>query len=117
MVAKPFLNANIAVAIVGYRTYPDGNVPDQVDDLHMAATKIAMEYPHLLSKPQINDGSDTSDNDDWVGVCLMGHSSGATILFRIRKLHSLSLLILNDEIYFDEMIRCTYIDDVSCSTH
>lgn len=77
MVAKPFLDANIAVAIVGYRTYPDGNVPDQVDDLHMAATRIAMEYPHLLSKPQINDGS--NDNDDWVGVCLMGHSSGAHI--------------------------------------
>ena len=71
--ASPFLEAGLAVAVVGYRTYPDGSVQDQVDDLESAAKAIATQYPHLTRKP--NDQSDK----DWLGLTLMGHSSGAHI--------------------------------------
>jgi len=73
LAATPFLEANMAVAIVGYRTYPDGNVQDQVDDLEAAARIIATSYPHLSERPGI------VDEKDWIGVSLMGHSSGAHI--------------------------------------
>jgi len=85
LVALPFVKANIAVAIVGYRTYPDGNVQDQVDDLYSAARMLQMKYPHLWQrrgdskrneqKEEISRGSSQSS----FGVCLMGHSSGAHI--------------------------------------
>jgi len=71
--ASPFLEAGLAVAIVGYRTYPDGNVQDQVDDLESAAKAIAAKFPHLVQKPR------GQNDNDWLGLTLMGHSSGAHI--------------------------------------
>ena len=93
LVASRFIAQNIAVAIVGYRTYPDGDVQDQVDDLTEAAKMIQMKYPFLWKrrrgrkKEEKNNnnhdstGSDSNNrqNDDHIGVCLMGHSSGSHI--------------------------------------
>jgi len=72
LVGQPFLEeANMAVAILGYRTYPDGNVQDQVDDLDAAISSVAMKYPQLVKRQ--------SRDDEWLGVHLMGHSSGTHI--------------------------------------
>jgi acetyl esterase/lipase len=61
LVAKPFLNDGVSVAILGYRTYPTTDVTGQVDDLEQALESLRQEFPHL--------------ND----VTLIGHSSGAHI--------------------------------------
>ncbi len=73
LVASPFLESKIAVAIVGYRTYPDGNAQDQVDDLYEAAKTLARLYPKLWYSKHRNKDSSS------FGVSLMGHSSGAHI--------------------------------------
>lgn len=62
LAALPFLQEGWAVAVVGYRTYPDGNVKIQVDDLELAAATLADRYPQLSRH-----------------VTVMGHSSGAHI--------------------------------------
>ncbi len=105
LVALPFIKANIAVAIVGYRTYPDGNVQDQVDDLYSAAQTLQMKYPLLwkcrcserntskktyTNKQKQWNGKEEMFHDDILpscGVCLMGHSSGAHIsmLFMVQQ--------------------------------
>lgn len=70
LVASSFLDKKqIAVAIVGYRTYPDGDVCDQVHDLEHAAKELSRRYPKLCVQ--------TTE----VGVSVMGHSSGAHIAF------------------------------------
>jgi acetyl esterase/lipase len=61
LVAKPFLNDGVSVAILGYRTYPTTDVTGQVDDLEQALESLRREYPHL--------------ND----ITLIGHSSGSHI--------------------------------------
>jgi acetyl esterase/lipase len=61
LVAKPFLNDGVSVAILGYRTYPTTDVTGQVDDLEQALKSLRRKFPHL--------------ND----VTLIGHSSGAHI--------------------------------------
>jgi acetyl esterase/lipase len=61
LVAKPFLNDGMTVAILGYRTYPTTDVTGQVEDLEQALESLRQEFPHL--------------ND----VTLIGHSSGAHI--------------------------------------
>jgi len=71
--AKPFLDSNISVAIVGYRTYPDGNVQDQIDDLEAAAKFLSIHYPHISQRPS------SVEEKDWTGVSIIGHSSGAHI--------------------------------------
>lgn len=59
LAALPFLKENTNVAVIGYRTYPDGNATDQVQDLEMAlSTLLSHSYKH---------------------VTVMGHSSGAHI--------------------------------------
>ena len=62
LVANPkFLNQQQwAVAVIGYRTYPDGFVADQVQDCLDATTRLAIQYPNTP-------------------MTLMGHSSGAHI--------------------------------------
>jgi acetyl esterase/lipase len=67
LVAQPFLDQGMAVAVVGYRTFPDGDMNDQVQDLEMAAQKLTQQYPELCTK------------ESELGVCVMGHSSGAHI--------------------------------------
>jgi acetyl esterase/lipase len=73
LIAKPFLEANLAVAIVGYRTYPDGSIQSQVNDLEAASKEIALNYPTLCSKPL------ALAKNEWTGTILLGHSSGAHI--------------------------------------
>jgi hypothetical protein len=71
--ASPFLNNNFVVAIVGYRTYPDGNVQDQVNDLEAASKALVSTYPELNRK------SGKTTKHDWLGTTMIGHSSGAHI--------------------------------------
>lgn len=68
LVAKPFLDRGMAVAVVGYRLYPNADVSAQVLDLELAATQLSNRYPDLCL------GSSE------LGVTAIGHSSGAHIL-------------------------------------
>jgi acetyl esterase/lipase len=61
LVAKPFLNDGVSVAILGYRTYPTTDVTGQVDDLEKSLLFLRREFPH------VND------------ITLIGHSSGSHI--------------------------------------
>jgi acetyl esterase/lipase len=45
LVAKPFLNKGMTVAILGYRTYPTTDVKGQVDDLEQALESLRREFP------------------------------------------------------------------------
>jgi acetyl esterase/lipase len=59
----------MAVAIVGYRTYPDADVDGQVNDLEQAAEFLIQHYPALCGATRKLP----------IGTCVMGHSSGAHI--------------------------------------
>ena len=63
LVALPFLKINWAVAVLGYRVYPEGDVSTQIADLESAAVEMSERYPNLCRGK----------------VCLVGHSSGAHI--------------------------------------
>jgi acetyl esterase/lipase len=71
LVALPFLQLGLAVAVVGYRVYPRGNVQDQVDDLEGAFQTLVKEYPGWCCE--------TGNNHHHLGTIVMGHSSGAHI--------------------------------------
>ena len=66
LAALPFLEANQAVAMLGYRTYPDADVNGQVEDIGSALDVIARTRPDLL------DDKGRIDS-------LVCHSSGAHI--------------------------------------
>jgi acetyl esterase/lipase len=68
LVAKPFIEKGLAVAVVGYRIWPTGDAVSQVEDLELAASVLTHRYPGVCIE----------ESD--LGVCLMGHSSGAHIL-------------------------------------
>ena len=74
LLVLPFEKMNWATAIVGYRTYPEGDASSQVHDLEMAMKELQRRYPDVCRRK----------------VCLMGHSSGAhismlTIVERVRR--------------------------------
>eukprot|EP00934_Nitzschia_sp_Nitz4_P002075 Nitzschia sp. Nitz4//scaffold134_size62860//51430//52924//NITZ4_006336-RA/size62860-snap-gene-0.7-mRNA-1//-1//CDS//3329535520//2075//frame0 len=71
LLAQPFLELNMVVAIVGYRVYPDADVPQQVEDLEAAYQFLSQEYPTLC-------GPNRSSTLP-IGFCVSGHSSGAHI--------------------------------------
>lgn len=71
LMAAPFLQHNAVVAMTGYRTYPDGNVQDQANDVVASLRKLK------------EDGI----VDENTRVTLMAHSSGA---------HVSSLALLSD---------------------
>ena len=66
LAALPFLNIGLAVAVVGYRVYPDANVPGQVADLELAAHEIERRYSQMYQATEF-------------GTIVIGHSSGAHI--------------------------------------
>jgi acetyl esterase/lipase len=66
LTALPFLKLGLAVAVVGYRVYPDANVSGQVADLELAAHEIERRYRHLYHSTEF-------------GAMVVGHSSGAHI--------------------------------------
>ena len=68
LTALPFLENNQAVAIVGYRTYPDGLIQDQVNDVELAIQTLSSRYPALVTRPS------TMQMSDWLGITLIGHS-------------------------------------------
>jgi acetyl esterase/lipase len=63
LVATSMVEQGWAVAIPSYRTYPDGQALDQVEDVEAALALVAQEYPELVEHH----------------VSLMGHSSGAHV--------------------------------------
>lgn len=81
LIASPFLKKNLAVAIVGYRTYPDGDAYAQIQDLESAADELARRYPSLCR--------DKSE----IGVCIIGHSSGAHISMLMIARHARQKII------------------------
>jgi acetyl esterase/lipase len=66
LTALPFLEIGLAVAIVGYRVYPDANVSGQVSDLELASHEVERRYRHLYHCTEF-------------GAIIVGHSSGAHI--------------------------------------
>ena len=73
LVAPTFLKLNFAVVIVGYRTYPDAQcvIDDQTNDVILAWNKCE----HILNECVVP----VSNDDEWVGNVIMGHSSGAHV--------------------------------------
>lgn len=63
LVARPLLQLNHTVAVIGYRTYPDADVFGQVEDVKLATEKLLQLSPKFAG------------ND----VAIIGHSSGAHI--------------------------------------
>lgn len=64
--ALPFLEQNKAVAILGYRTYPDADLSGQVSDISKAVEGLARRRSDLL-------------DDEGRVTAVVGHSSGAHI--------------------------------------
>ena len=95
LTALPFLENNQAVVVVGYRTYPDGLIQDQVNDVELAIQTLASRYPLLVNKPY------KMQLGDWLGINLIGHSryrspitySSCSNLFDIRPLSLFYLLL------------------------
>ena len=121
LTATPFLEQSMAVAVIGYRTYPDGNVQDQVDDLETAAMALKHRYPHLCE-----NGSDEME----LGITLMGHSSGAHIamLMAVQRVERFLDRMMNDKniaetdtdtdtdtdtIQFDKLVGLSGVYDIS----
>ena len=75
LTALPFLENNQAVAIVGYRTYPDGTMQDQVNDINLAIQTLSSKYPVLFHKPTLVEES------DWHGISIIAHSRYELLLF------------------------------------
>jgi len=90
LVALPFLARNKAVAIIGYRTFPDAEVNGQVEDIGKALNALANERPDLLDE---NDKIDA----------LIGHSSGAHIsLLHVLEMAKKSIATTRGETWDDD---------------
>ena len=110
LVADPFLNLDLAVAIVGYRTYPDGSVQDQVDDLEAAIHCLSNKFPHLVQGT--TDGSEC----EWQGISLIGHSSGAQfsmLMISQRIVSSITNQISSNVTLFDNVICLSGVFSIS----
>ncbi|OEU10378.1 alpha/beta-hydrolase [Fragilariopsis cylindrus CCMP1102] len=79
LLALPFLQQelNLAVAFVGYRTYPDADVQGQIKDVKSAIEQLAKARPDLLSNN--NDNNNKKNKRKKSIEALIGHSSGAHI--------------------------------------
>lgn len=63
LVARPLLQKNCSVAVIGYRTYPDTDVNGQVEDVKLATEKLLQHSPKFAEN----------------NLTIMGHSSGSHI--------------------------------------
>jgi acetyl esterase/lipase len=88
LAARPFLKLNLAVAIVGYRVYPDGNVNIQVRDLELAYQQLSEEYPDLCGPSRTHHP---------IGLVVVGHSSGAHIALMMIVEQVKRLLLVQEE--------------------
>ena len=82
--ADPFIENNYTVAIWGYRTYPDSDVPGQIEDL-----KNCVRY--LKGK------------NEWDSVSVIGHSSGG---------HVAVMAALQEEELCDSLITISGVYDI-----
>jgi acetyl esterase/lipase len=80
LAARPFLELGLAVAIAGYRTYPDADVQGQLDDVRSAIQdlQIRPETRHCFAHAR-NNKHDSCHNTNSNSLYLVGHSSGAHI--------------------------------------
>eukprot|EP00980_Cylindrotheca_fusiformis_P014718 scaffold4007_cov111-Cylindrotheca_fusiformis.AAC.2 len=85
LAARPFLKLNLAVAIVGYRVYPDGNVKAQVQDLVAAHQKLSELYPELCGPSRRHE------------LIVMGHSSGAHIALLMLVEQVMRLMLVHED--------------------
>lgn len=70
LVAQTYLDLDVAVAIIGYRVYPDGDTKSQVADLEMAYLELSRRFPDLCGPKRTKRK---------IGFSVQGHSSGAHI--------------------------------------
>ncbi|CAB9512102.1 Carboxylesterase [Seminavis robusta] len=63
LMADTFMDVNWAIAVVGYRVYPEGDASTQIQDVELAVAEIAKFFPLLCQN----------------NVFLFGHSSGAHV--------------------------------------
>lgn len=118
--ASPFLDDNLVVAIVGYRTYPDGNVQEQVNDLEAALKVIVSKYPQLKTKSQRHTSCSSKENE-WRGTTIIGHSSGAhiSLLMLVQRIAKFSdnpfMSSENDmhHLHFDKFIGLSGVYSIS----
>lgn len=82
--ADSFIDSNYTVAVWGYRTYPDGDVPGQIEDL-----KDCVRY--LKGK------------NLWDSVSIVGHSSGG---------HIATMAALQEEDLCDSLISISGVYDI-----
>ena len=102
--ALPFLrDLKMAVAIVGYRVYPTGDVPIQVQDLQSAYDKLTEVYPDII-------GPNRQDRP--IGVCISGHSSGAHIamMMIVEHIKKQMAIVQKNIIENDEDRRRPFVD-------
>ena len=84
LISSPFLERNYRAVVLGYRTYPDGTMEDQVQDLADAVEYFTTKYAYAsvsgsISSSTIDDNLDNTRSSS-PKVVLMGHSSGAHIV-------------------------------------
>lgn len=85
LVAPAFLERNFAVAIVGYRTYPDAvDIDAQVNDIRLAFEELddvlnECVVPVADASGREEAGTSDDNKNGWVGNIVMGHSSGSHI--------------------------------------
>jgi acetyl esterase/lipase len=113
--AVPFLKLGLVVCIVGYRTYPDGHVQDQVDDLDSAYQYLRLHYSDLFRKrPKQN--TPIAKDDNLIGTVLMGHSSGShiSLLWLVQQVEkALSKTSLESIIHFDHFVGLSGVYNIS----
>ena len=109
LVADSFLKHSYAVAILGYRTYPDGLLQEQLDDVEGGFRAIQKAYPLLARPPR---------QHDYAGVCIMGHSSGAHVALMAMIEQAKKRLFTNDgttnrPIRFDGCVGISGVYDIN----
>ena len=102
LVAQSFLDMNLAVAIVGYRVYPEADTTTQVADLESAMLELMKQYPDLCGTKRVERS---------VGFCVMGHSSGAHIamLFVVEQVKRLLQSHLEGTHLDDKIMTDVYV--------
>lgn len=123
LIAKPFLKRNYRVIVLGYRTYPDATLGEQMEDLVQAVEYFKTKYSPISTLSSVGDdggsspgsGSNTGDGNTRAitsrpPIVLIGHSSGAHVaMMAVLKGHlssrNLDALIGMSGVYDLELAR------------
>lgn len=109
LASTTFLEEQMAVAIIGYRTFPDGNVRDQISDIRSAYSTLTSKFPELFKRP------DHLTSKEWIGKMLIGHSSGAHISLMLitEEIESHLSNHREDDPMFDKLISLSPVTSIS----